>query len=105
MVCPQCSYTNSDTSLRCEKCATPLPLDSQTLATSVQGWSVPAAPGSGVVISAESAVQLSPGPILGNRYEMVRLLGQGGMGAGNRAEDRELERKAALTEIRAAMAR
>jgi tetratricopeptide (TPR) repeat protein/predicted Ser/Thr protein kinase len=104
MVCPQCSYTNSDTSLQCEKCATPLPLDSQTLATSLQGWSVPAAPASGVVISAESAVPLSPGTILGSRYEIVRLLGQGGMGAVYQAEDRELERKVALKVIRADMA-
>ncbi|HXL21267.1 MAG TPA: protein kinase [Candidatus Dormibacteraeota bacterium] len=57
-----------------------------------------------MVISAESAVQLSPGTILGNRYEIVRLLGQGGMGAVYQAEDRELERKVALKVIRADMA-
>jgi hypothetical protein len=50
MVCPKCNHTNSEASVRCEKCATPLPLSEQTVLTAGQGWSVPAGD---VVITAE----------------------------------------------------
>jgi tetratricopeptide (TPR) repeat protein/predicted Ser/Thr protein kinase len=101
MVCPECSYENPDTSVLCEKCTTPLPLSDQTLATGGQGWSVPAADG---VVSNTSLVQLSPGTSLGSRYEIVRMLGQGGMGAVYQANDKELERQVAIKVIRADMA-
>jgi hypothetical protein len=78
MVCPKCNHTNSEASVRCEKCATPLPLSEQTVLTAGQGWSVPAGD---VVITADALAQLSPGTVLGARYEIIRLLGQVGMGA------------------------
>ena len=101
MVCPECSYENPATSVQCEKCTTPLPLSGQTLATGGQGWSVPAAEG---IISTTALVQLSPGTSIGSRYEIVRLLGQGGMGAVYQAHDKELERQVAIKVIRADMA-
>ena len=101
MVCPQCSYENPETSVQCAKCTTPLPLSDQTLATGGQGWSVPAADG---VVSNNALVQLSPGASVGSRYEIVRLLGQGGMGAVYQAHDKELERQVAIKVIRADMA-
>jgi tetratricopeptide (TPR) repeat protein/predicted Ser/Thr protein kinase len=101
MVCPACSYENPETSVQCAKCTTPLPLSGQTLATSGQGWSVPAADG---IVSSAALVQLAPGTSIGSRYEIVRLLGQGGMGAVYQAHDKELERQVAIKVIRADMA-
>ncbi|MGC2389918.1 MAG: serine/threonine-protein kinase, partial [Candidatus Acidiferrum sp.] len=87
--------------MQCAKCTTPLPLSDQTLATSGQGWSVPAAD---ALVSSTPLVQLNPGTSIGSRYEIVRLLGQGGMGAVYQAHDRELERQVAVKVIRADMA-
>jgi tetratricopeptide (TPR) repeat protein/predicted Ser/Thr protein kinase len=101
MVCPQCSHTNSDLSVQCEKCSTPLPLNEQTLATGLNGWSVPAG---GIVVTPAGLGLLNPGTVLANRYEIIRLLGQGGMGAVYEASDHELERRVALKVIRSDMA-
>ena len=101
MVCPQCKHTNSEAAVACVKCATPFPHSDQTLATGIDGWSVPAA---GVVVSPAALGQLDPGTVLANRYEIIRLLGQGGMGAVYQATDRELERQVALKVIRTDMA-
>src|SRR6267154_5333283 len=98
MICPQCSHTNPAQSVLCEECATPLPLDDQTIQpVSAGGWSAPVGE---VVFSPAAAKEFSPGTLLGDRYEILQLLGQGGMGAVYKARDVELERLVALKLVR-----
>src|SRR6266699_3876667 len=47
-----------------------------------------------------SQTLLRPGTVLGRRYEILQILGEGGMGAVYRARDREVNRIVALKVIR-----
>ncbi|HET8922411.1 MAG TPA: protein kinase [Candidatus Acidoferrum sp.] len=62
------------------------------------GWSAAITPRPPSEAAAKG--QLQPGSVLGDRYEIVQLLGQGGMGAVYKARDRELDRIVALKLIR-----
>ena len=50
--------------------------------------------------SSQSSSLLPPGAVLGQRYVILQILGQGGMGAVYKARDREVDRVVALKVIR-----
>src|SRR5579884_2704676 len=113
MYCPQCGTANIPEATACRKCATALPLaqatiDRATLDSSAEpmlGAAVTQGTASGTsAFGAGGGAVLQPGRVLGNRYEILALLGAGGMGAVYKVRDREIGAFAALKVIRPEMA-
>jgi tetratricopeptide (TPR) repeat protein len=104
MNCPQCGTENPPDVTTCRKCTTELPLLTMTMTSGVaSGWSAsaPAAPSR---VYRSISVVFEPGNVIGNRYEVLNLVGEGGMGAVYKVRDRELDRFVALKVIRPELA-
>src|SRR5437763_15882839 len=115
--CPICRTSNPSGSSVCTKCSTPIDLatiiidsapnreapapgDPEATMAAVAdadatGWSVPIQKK-----PSNPTAALEPGAVLGDRYEIIKSLGEGGMGAVYKARDSELDRLVALKVIR-----
>ena len=101
--CPACRADTPAGSNRCLKCGSLLDLGDLTGESGVPaGWALDPRKGGGAHPAADT--KFPPGSVLAGRYEILQILGEGGMGAVYQAKDRELDRLIALKVIRSELA-
>jgi serine/threonine-protein kinase len=99
VICPVCSCSNPEGSISCERCNSAFDGIDQTLVAEF-GRPKSVAASREAEDLYQSASEFSAGYVIAGRYQIVRCLGQGGMGTVYEAFDAELERTIALKTIR-----
>jgi tetratricopeptide (TPR) repeat protein/predicted Ser/Thr protein kinase len=109
--CPKCHHSNAPGTSRCAICDSVLEdldatmMNDATMMTNAAvgtNWSRNTKARDDFDLP--TAAALAEGSIIAERYEILKLLGQGGMGAVYKAKDRELDRLVALKVIRPELA-
>ena len=99
LICPVCSCSNPEGSISCEHCNSAFEGTDQTIAADFGRQETAASDPEGEGGS-QSGTEFTSGYVIAGRYQIVRRLGQGGMGTVYEAFDAELERTIALKTIR-----
>jgi serine/threonine protein kinase len=83
--CPKCHFENPDETLYCGKCATPLPSSQDSPVTATLET---------------PKVDLSTGSMFAGRYQIIEVIGTGGMGTVFKTFDKKLNEEVALKLIK-----
>src|SRR5439155_20940865 len=95
MVCPQCQTINPDGAASCTECSVRFSRPSASAATMAMPGAQTAATQT-IEIGSRHTSGLAAGTVIADRYEVLKPLGRGGMGAVYQTRDREFDRIVAL---------